>query len=169
MQNGLGLFRKIASSSATAVSVFSPPESSDDAPQLLARRAGGDLDAALQHVGPVFQDDVRLPAAEQLAEQLLEVAADRGERVGEQLAAVGVDRVDHVLERLAGGVRSSCWAFSAVVLGLDSAEFLERLHVHAAEPGELAPRSSISCWQFGAARSGRSEWPGLLNPRPLTR
>ena len=45
--------------------------------QFLARRAGGDLDAGLQHVEPVFQNDVRLPAAEQLAEQFLEVAADR--------------------------------------------------------------------------------------------
>ena len=64
---------------------------------------GHDVDAALQHVHAVFEHDVGLPAAEQLAEQFLEVAADGAEGGGEQRAALDVDGVDHVLERLAGG------------------------------------------------------------------
>src|SRR5690606_2193377 len=44
-----------------------------NAAELLSRRTGDNIDAALEHVLRVFEHDVPVPAAEQLAEQLLEV------------------------------------------------------------------------------------------------
>ena len=99
MQNGLGLLRNTASSSATHVSVFSPPDSKRDAASFLAGRLGDDFDAAFQHVVGFVDDDVSLAAAEQSAEQLLKMAANRFERRQKQLPAVDVDSLNDPLER----------------------------------------------------------------------
>jgi hypothetical protein len=86
MQNGLGLLWKMAMIRAMAVIVFSPPLSSE----------------MLRSVVRVFEHDVPLTAAEDLAEQRLEVCADRLEGLGEQAATFGVDLADDVFQRVLG-------------------------------------------------------------------
>ena len=70
-----------------------------DAARLFAGGAGHDVDAALQDVFRVFQDDVPFAAAEDLAEELLEVRADGFERFGEHPPALAVDAADDVFQR----------------------------------------------------------------------
>ena len=91
-----------------------------------------------QNVGFVLQHHVGHAAAEQLAEQLLEMAADGGEGVHEELAAVGVDLVDDLFEAI-------FWPGQIVELGLQGGgarfefvQLLEGIEVDAAEAAELA-------------------------------
>ena len=58
-----------------------------DGLQLLAGRAGDDVDAALQHVVLVREDQVGFAAAEDLGEHDAEVVADLVEGLGEHLLA----------------------------------------------------------------------------------
>ena len=73
-QNGLGLLRKIASNSATAVSVFSPPLMSERPRSSLPGGRATMSTPGFEHVVRVIQHDVGHAAAEELAEQFLEVA-----------------------------------------------------------------------------------------------
>ncbi len=139
-QNGLGRLRKIASSSATQVSVFSPPLKQRDAPRLLARRPGDDLDAAVENVDVLLQHDVGVAAAEQVAEERLEMALDRLERLGEQPPAVGVDLVDDLFQRRLGRRQVLVLVGEGLVAGFELLEFFQGFEVDVAEIVDLLPQ-----------------------------
>ena len=65
-----------------------------DAPGFLAGRFCDYFDAGVEDVGGFFEDDVGLAAAEELAEDLLEVAPDQLEGLGEFFPADFVEPVD---------------------------------------------------------------------------
>ena len=74
-----------------------------NAPRLLAGRPGDDLDAAVENIDVLLQDDVGLAAAEQIAEERLEMPLDGFQRLGKQPPAVGVDLLDDLFQRALGG------------------------------------------------------------------
>ena len=65
-----------------------------DVARLFAGGPGDNFDAAFQYVGPLFEHNICLAAAEQFAEELLEMAFGGFKRFGEEPAAVGVNAVD---------------------------------------------------------------------------
>src|SRR5437868_11481618 len=56
--------------------------------RLFARGTGDDLDTGVEDIRPLFEHDVGLSAAKQLAKQLLKMAFDRVERFTKQPTAV---------------------------------------------------------------------------------
>ena len=102
-QNGLGRLRKIASKQRHAGHRLFAAAEQRNAARLLAGRPGDDLDAAVQNIDVLLQHDVGVPAAEQVAEQRLEMPLDGLQRLGKQPPAVGVDPVDDLLQRRLAG------------------------------------------------------------------
>ena len=145
-QNGLGRLRKMASSRATQVSVFSPPLSSE---MLRGSLPGGraTISMPLSRMStPSSSDDVGVAAAEQIAEKLLEMPLDRLQRFGEQPPAVGVDLLDDLFQRSLGAGKVLELVGKRLVAGF------ERLRVRRGLRGSTLPMalilrrsSSISC------------------------
>ena len=75
--------------------LFTAGEQSD-ALQLLAGRAGHDVNAGLQHVVFVREDEVGFAAAEDLDKHVAEVVSDLDEGLHEHLLGLGVDAIDHL-------------------------------------------------------------------------
>ena len=99
-KNGDGFTVNTATSSAIAVSDFSPPDEQVHVLQLLARRLGDDLDARLEDVLVAGQRQVRAAALEHLREHRLEHLVDGVEGLAEALAAGAVDARDRAAQAL---------------------------------------------------------------------
>ncbi len=139
-QNGLGRLRKMASSKATQVSVFSPPLKSE---MLRGSLPGGraTISMPLSRMStPFLQHDVALPAAEQVAEQLLKMPADRFQRLGEQPPAVGVDPVDDLFQRRLGAGQVVVLVGKRLVPRLQLFQLLQGFEVHVAQVVDLLPQ-----------------------------
>ena len=100
--------------------------------------AGDDLHAALQDVDVLFQHDVSPASAEQIAEQALEVAADRLQRLGEQPPTVGVDPFDNPFQRVLRADQVLVLPGQRAVTLFEPLQLLQRLDVHVAEVVDLA-------------------------------
>ncbi len=94
-QNGVGLIRKIEMIKATAVSAFSPPDSSIT----LACFCGGlddDVDTGLQLILLVGQLSSARAATEQSWKDLLKLFVDQGKGLKDAFAGSAVDAVDRL-------------------------------------------------------------------------
>src|SRR5262249_39402119 len=106
--------------------------------QLLARRPSDDFDAAFEHIGFVFEQDVGATAAKKLPEQLAKMAAHRIERFHEETLAVLVDLLDDLVERRFALVQIDQLGAEHRGASLEFFEFRERLKVDIAQAGNLA-------------------------------
>ena len=111
-----------------------------NAARFLAGRPGDDLDAAVENIHAFFQHDVGLAAAEQIAEKLLKMPADRVQRFGEQPPAVGVDLVDDLFQRRLGVGQIVVLVGKRFVAGFQLFEFFQGLEVDVAEVVDLPPQ-----------------------------
>ena len=109
--------------------------------QALAGRLGDDVDAALQQIGLVEQDEPRPAAAEQGGEGLLKMGVDGVERLAEPLARRPVDPGDGV----DGGVDRLHQILplrgQEVVALVEVVELLDGHHVHGPEALDLLPQA----------------------------
>jgi hypothetical protein len=81
-----------------------------------------------------------VPAAEQVAEEHLEVPAHGLQRLGEQPPAVGVDLVDDLLQRAFGGGQVLVLGREVLVAGLELFELVEGFEVDIAQVIDLPPQ-----------------------------
>src|SRR5258708_3492012 len=104
-----------------------PTAEERDIPRLFARRTGDDLDPGVEDVRPLFEHDVGLSAAKELAKQLLKMTFDGVERFAEQPATVGVDLSDDLLERSLGFREILKLAGQRLITGLQLVGFEKRI------------------------------------------
>ena len=109
-----------------------------EALDLLARRAGLDLDTGRQHVGGVGQHEPSLTAGEEPREGRVEGLGHVGVRLGEDLLDPLVDLADDVEEVLAGPTQVLELLGEELVPLLHGVELLERERVDPAEHRQLA-------------------------------
>ena len=102
-------------------------------PQFLSWRPSGDLDAGFENVHAIFQDDIGLTAAEEFAEELLEVSANGREGFGEEFSTVDIDGIDNFFKRSARRVQVVVLFAKQLVFRFQSSEFLQGFHVHRAQ------------------------------------
>ena len=122
------------------MSACSPPDRSDSVERLLARRLGHDFEACLQRVLALDQLQLRGAAAEQLREQVLEVAIDLFERGEQPLARLAVEALDALAQLRDRRHQIVALAGERCVLGLDLAQFFFCAQVDRAQPLALAPQ-----------------------------
>src|SRR5262249_29626067 len=113
------------------------PRKERNAAQLFSGRAGDHVDAALQDVIGVFEDDVSLAPAKELAEQLFEVLADLRKAVEKNASALDVDAADDFLEGAFGFDQVLKLAGEAHITGLELVELFKTVAVHLSELLEL--------------------------------
>jgi len=149
-QKGLGRERKMASSRATQVIVFSPPERSEMLRGSLPGGRATDFDRRLQEIDIRFEDDVGLAAAKDPLEEFAEVAADRLDRVAEQPPALVVDPGDELLDRLlaAGDVGQLC--LEHLQPFGEGFGFGDCFHVDGRHRGQLPPEFVDALVEFAA-------------------
>ena len=132
MQNGLGEYLKTAMSSASAVSAFSPPESS----KIFCRRLPGGWATMSMPVSPELSGSPRrispCPPPKSDGKGDGEVGVDEVERFLEFLFGDGVELVDGELRVLDGSDQVVAFAAQESVALLAFLEFLERHHVDRA-------------------------------------
>ena len=147
-----------------------------DALQLFAGRARHDVNAALQHVVLVRQNQVRLAAAEDLDEHRAEIVADFLERLHEHLPRLHVDAVDDFEQLRLGRDQIVVLLGQELIALLGLLVFLDGHQIHRADfveplsatPRPAAPRRS-NPWPrrsppFPPA-SASAPWPGLRRRR----
>ena len=122
-----------------------------DALQALARRLRDDLDAALDRVVLVEQGQPGASAAEERAEDLLEVTVDGGERLGEPLPGRFVDALDGL-----GGLGNRVDQVLALrrqegVAGFELVELVDGHHVDRAKA--IDPGAQLGDGFLGAERA----------------
>src|SRR5206468_3343334 len=90
-------------------------------------------DAGVEHVDALFEHDVGFPAAEELAEDALEVHAHLLERLEEEPLALAVDRLDRLLERGASALQVVALRREELQSRAGFRELAHGLHVHRAD------------------------------------
>ena len=135
-----------------------------DALELLAGRLGDDLDAALERVALVHEDEVGLTAREELGEHLLEVHADLLEGLREEFLGGLVDAGDRFEELGLAVDEVGVLLLEELVTLLEFVEFLNGVEVDGAHG--IDPLGQFGHDQFdplprdlggNRARSGRLE------------
>ena len=140
MQNGLGVYWKIAISSAIAVSDFSPPDSSRT---LCSRLPGGDATMSMPDSAMLVSSVSRIspmPPPNSVRNISRKIAVDRLEGIGEPLARFHVDIVNGFLGVANGIEQILPLGVQEIVALLRFLKFFQSLRIHRAP----APRSAPS-------------------------
>ncbi len=107
--------------------------------ELLAGGLGDDVDAALERIALVDQDEGRLAAAEELAEDLLEVRLHLLEGLGEHLLGRLVDFLDREKELFLAAAEVGVLGLEEGEALLQFLEFGDRLQIDRTHPVEPLP------------------------------
>ena len=157
--------------SETAVSAFSPPESSADIDDLFSWRLGEDVDAGLEDIGRSFginQRKLRLAAAENDREEPLEAIRDRFEGFLETFFGGFIDVLDRFLKVLDRVLEVGVLGDQVVVAFLELFELLDGHDIDFAQTADPFAQALDFFAQdllffrgHSAVTTARSSLPGL--------